>query len=154
MPQICDMGQTALLPFRRKACWGFFRPKKILGRVWTRELGYQRPALDHRSRIWTNGGVTENTKFYEKLLHEELNLPLPRKPDNGTSDLPYVFVGDEALALRKDLLKSFSQNSLLMNVGFLITVCHEPGGSSKIHLGKCHQDSEFFILKSILNWRE
>jgi hypothetical protein len=29
MPQICDMRQTALLPFRRKACWGFFRPKKI-----------------------------------------------------------------------------------------------------------------------------
>jgi hypothetical protein len=25
--QICDMGQTALPPFRRKACWGFFRPK-------------------------------------------------------------------------------------------------------------------------------
>jgi hypothetical protein len=29
MPQICDMGQTALLPFRTKACWGIFRPKKI-----------------------------------------------------------------------------------------------------------------------------
>jgi hypothetical protein len=27
MPQICDMGQTALPPFRRKACWGFFLPK-------------------------------------------------------------------------------------------------------------------------------
>ena len=27
MPQICDMGPTALLPLRRKACWGFFRPK-------------------------------------------------------------------------------------------------------------------------------
>jgi hypothetical protein len=27
MPQIWDMGQTALLPFRRKACWRFFRPK-------------------------------------------------------------------------------------------------------------------------------
>ena len=25
--QIYDMGQTALLPLRRKACWGFFRPK-------------------------------------------------------------------------------------------------------------------------------
>jgi hypothetical protein len=24
MPQICNMGQTALLPFRRKACWGVF----------------------------------------------------------------------------------------------------------------------------------
>ena len=26
MPQIYDMGLTALLPLRRKACWGFFRP--------------------------------------------------------------------------------------------------------------------------------
>ena len=32
------MGPTALLPLRRKACWGFFRPEKSdgLGRVWTR----------------------------------------------------------------------------------------------------------------------
>ena len=29
LPQICDMGQTALLPIRRKACWGFFPPCKI-----------------------------------------------------------------------------------------------------------------------------
>ena len=27
MPQIYDMGPTALLPLRRKACCGFFRPK-------------------------------------------------------------------------------------------------------------------------------
>jgi hypothetical protein len=27
MPQIYDMGPTALLPLRRKSCWGFFRPK-------------------------------------------------------------------------------------------------------------------------------
>jgi hypothetical protein len=26
MSQIYDMGPTALLPIRRKACWGFFRP--------------------------------------------------------------------------------------------------------------------------------
>jgi len=26
MPIIYDMGPTALLPLRRKACWGFFRP--------------------------------------------------------------------------------------------------------------------------------
>ena len=41
-----------------------------------------------------------------------LKLPLPRKPDNSTSDLPYVFVGNEAFALRKDLLKPFSQKQL------------------------------------------
>jgi len=39
MPQIYDMGPTALLPLRRKACWRF-----LFGRVWTRKLGYQRPA--------------------------------------------------------------------------------------------------------------
>jgi hypothetical protein len=27
IPQSCDMGQTALLPLRRKACCGFFSPK-------------------------------------------------------------------------------------------------------------------------------
>jgi hypothetical protein len=27
MPQIYDMGTPALLPLRRKACWGFFAPK-------------------------------------------------------------------------------------------------------------------------------
>jgi len=27
MPQSCDMGPTALLHLRRKACWGFFCPK-------------------------------------------------------------------------------------------------------------------------------
>jgi len=26
MPQIYDMGRMALLPLRRKVCWGFFRP--------------------------------------------------------------------------------------------------------------------------------
>ena len=46
MTQICGMWQTALLPFGRKVCWGFFRPERSdgFGRVWTRELGYQRPA--------------------------------------------------------------------------------------------------------------
>jgi hypothetical protein len=46
MPQICNMGQTALLPLWRKACWEIFRPEKSdsFGRVWTRKLWYQRSA--------------------------------------------------------------------------------------------------------------
>jgi hypothetical protein len=45
MPQSCDMGHV-LLPLWRKACWGFFQPKKSdgFGRERTRDLGYQRPA--------------------------------------------------------------------------------------------------------------
>jgi hypothetical protein len=38
-----DMGQAALLPLRRKACWGFFRPKNPTASAGF-ELGYQRPA--------------------------------------------------------------------------------------------------------------
>jgi hypothetical protein len=50
------MGLTVIVPCRWKARWGFFRPENSegFGRVWTRELRYQRPArkpLDHRSRF-------------------------------------------------------------------------------------------------------
>ena len=33
MTKIYDMGPTALLPFRRNACWGFFRPKNATASV-------------------------------------------------------------------------------------------------------------------------
>jgi len=42
MPQIYDMGPTALLPLRRKACWGVFRPKNPTASTLP---------LDHRSRF-------------------------------------------------------------------------------------------------------
>jgi hypothetical protein len=45
MPQICDMGQTALLPFRRKACWEFFRPKNP-----TASAGSEPAILDTRGQ--------------------------------------------------------------------------------------------------------
>ena len=54
MPQIYDMGQTALLPFRRKACWGFFRPKNPTAsagfELQTWVLKASTLPLDHRSR--------------------------------------------------------------------------------------------------------
>jgi hypothetical protein len=57
------------------------------------------------------------------------NLIFPYQ-ENLTQWCAICVCRDEAFALRKDLLKPFSQkkNSLLMNVGYLITVCHEPGG--------------------------
>jgi len=57
------MGPTALLPLRKMACWGF-------GRVWSRELEYQRPArlpLDHRSR-YANISYDANSNRPSKLL--------------------------------------------------------------------------------------
>jgi hypothetical protein len=63
MLQICDMGQTALLLLRRKACWGFFLPLKIPRlrpglnpRTWVPKASTL--LLDHRSRclcdMWNN----------------------------------------------------------------------------------------------------
>src|SRR5215468_1638399 len=54
--QICDMGQTALLPFRRKACLGFFPPEKI------RRL---RQGLNPRS--WGPGASTLTTRLPKPL---------------------------------------------------------------------------------------
>ena len=62
MPQIYDMGPTALLPLRRKACWGFLSPKNIR-RLWpglnprTWVLRASALPLEHRSRyeiMWKN----------------------------------------------------------------------------------------------------
>ena len=50
MPEIYDMGPTALVPLRMKACWGFFRSKNPTASV-------PKPArlrIDHRSRNYKN----------------------------------------------------------------------------------------------------
>ena len=58
MPQIYNMGLTALLPLQRKVCWGFFCPEKswwlrpgLNPQTWVLK-GSTLP-LDHRSRsLW------------------------------------------------------------------------------------------------------
>jgi len=57
MPQTCDMGPTALLPFWRKACWGFYCPENswrlrpgLNPQTWVLK-GSTLP-LDHQSHLW------------------------------------------------------------------------------------------------------
>jgi hypothetical protein len=81
MPQIYDMGQTALLPLRRKSCWGFFR-SGLNPRTWVLKASMQ--PLDHRSRwswrwsCWTfrvnsanntTGKVRTNVIFRHVVRH-------------------------------------------------------------------------------------
>jgi len=68
MPQIYDMGPTALLPFRRKACWGIFRPEKswwpgLNPRTWV--LKGSTLLLDHRSRLYETSYIAESDHFPE-----------------------------------------------------------------------------------------
>lgn len=41
----------------------------------------------------SDGGVIEYTEFYQKLKHNELNIPTPSKPNCSSTILPYVFFG-------------------------------------------------------------
>lgn len=56
----------------------------------------------------SDGGVIENTDFYRKLKARALSLP-KENPANG---LPYVFISDEAFALRGDCLKPYNVKML------------------------------------------
>jgi hypothetical protein len=78
MPQICDVGQTALHPLRRKACCGFFCPKNP-----TVSAGFD-PAIlgtrGHRSRSCV--GVIASEHKSRVHLHPKLHMtggwvPLP-----------------------------------------------------------------------------
>ncbi|GFO42859.1 hypothetical protein PoB_006936400 [Plakobranchus ocellatus] len=56
----------------------------------------------------SDGGVIDQTDFYTKLKHGNLQLPQV----NSSNGLPYVFVGDEAFALRPDFLKPYNIRAL------------------------------------------
>lgn len=60
----------------------------------------------------SDGGVIKETSFYKKLNNRELNIPNKTKPQTCSKALPFVFVADEAFALRPDLMKPFGKNSI------------------------------------------
>lgn len=60
----------------------------------------------------SDGGVLRNTKFFEKLQNNQLNIPSEENIRNTSSVLPYVFVADDAFPLRVDMLKPFRQAHL------------------------------------------
>lgn len=60
----------------------------------------------------SDGGVIENTTFFQKLINGQLNIPKSETVGNSTKELPYVFLGDEAFGLRPDFLKPFPHGDL------------------------------------------
>lgn len=60
----------------------------------------------------SDGGVLQDTIFYDRLLKGSLNLPPPITPNGTQYTLPYTFVGDEAFPLHENLLKPYAQKGL------------------------------------------
>lgn len=60
----------------------------------------------------SDGGVINNTKFYEKLVNNDLRIPNPRCIGSSNRVLGHVFIGDEAFAMRRELLKPYRREAL------------------------------------------
>ncbi|XP_023310757.1 protein ALP1-like [Anoplophora glabripennis] len=60
----------------------------------------------------SDGGVINNNKFFEKLVNNELRIPGARCITNSKEVLGYVFIGDEAFAMRPELLKPYRREAL------------------------------------------
>ncbi|KAJ8866888.1 hypothetical protein PR048_032750 [Dryococelus australis] len=67
--------------------------------------------------VGTNGsisdvGVINNTKFYFKLTTTSLQLSPDENPNDNTTKFPYVLVGDEAFAFKRNCLMPFNKKQL------------------------------------------
>lgn len=60
----------------------------------------------------SDGGVLQNTKFFEKLDNSDLHIPSSELLTGSNRNLPYVFVADDAFPLRPDMIKPFRQADL------------------------------------------
>lgn len=60
----------------------------------------------------SDGGVISNTTFYEQLVSVNLKIPLSSRLSHNDKILPYVFIGDEAFAMRPDFLKPYPRDKL------------------------------------------
>lgn len=71
----------------------------------------------------SDSGVLRNSRFGQKLINNQLNIPGPDKlphDENGQS-MPFVFVGDEAFALSTQILRPYPRRNLNIKKKFTIT---------------------------------
>lgn len=60
----------------------------------------------------SDGGVMFYTKFWQRFVNGELNLPGPQRLPGATTETPYVFIADDAFAMSTNLMKPYSSANL------------------------------------------
>lgn len=55
----------------------------------------------------SDGGVFRNSQLWQRIFSNNLNFPMPRPLPGGTTDVPYVFLGDGAFALTTHVMKPY-----------------------------------------------
>ena len=59
-----------------------------------------------------NGGVWNNCGFSNAIEIIELSLPSPRSLPRGVQNIPFVLIGDDAFALKRNMMKPYPQQNL------------------------------------------
>lgn len=59
-----------------------------------------------------DSAVFKETEFWKRIIGDKLNIPPPKQLPGADSELPYVFVADEAFALHQHLLRPFGGHQL------------------------------------------
>ena len=107
MPQISDMGQTALLPFRRKACWGFFfSPWKIRRlrpglnpRTWVPKASTL--PLDYQSRLGSLLLINYHSHFEQSHVGKKINSMCRRNTKSHRTSNVFQLRGQKNKGWRK-----------------------------------------------------
>lgn len=60
----------------------------------------------------SDSGIFKNSKLYEKLINNSLNIPSPTSIGVSTTKYPYVIIGDEAFGLSENLLRPYGGKNL------------------------------------------
>lgn len=53
----------------------------------------------------SDGGVSNRSSFGQRLDADQINLPPPKLLKRSNTKLPYVFVADDAFAMRKNMFR-------------------------------------------------
>lgn len=64
---------------------------------------------------FSDGGIFSDSIFGKKLVNNQFNLPPDRPLERNGLCVPYVFIGDQGFALRKNLLRPYSRPAVLQN---------------------------------------
>lgn len=56
----------------------------------------------------SDGGIFRNCQLYKNLMAKKLNLPMPKTLPGMTTEVPFIFLGDQAFALNANVMKPYS----------------------------------------------
>ena len=95
----------------------------------------------------SDGGVLNKCSLSRGLEDGSVSLPPPKCLPFGVAQLPHVFVSDDAFALKKNMMKPYAQNGIIVEKRESTTIdTAEPGEYLRISSGYLQTGGEYLEL--------